>query len=77
MIKVFVEVREGASPFRVAVRAESITHAISIIEVHHPGRNVRVIVPIDSDEFFTEGTQEIGAGQDASERPLHEPVMRV
>jgi hypothetical protein len=52
MIKVSVEVREGAACFRVGVRAESIDRAVSIVRGHHPDRNVRVVFPIDPDGFF-------------------------
>jgi hypothetical protein len=54
MIKVSVEVREGATPFRVAVQAQSISQAVSIIEGRHPGRDVRVVFPIDPERFFPE-----------------------
>ena len=77
MINVSVEVREGAAPFRVAVRAESITRAVSLIEGRHPGREVRVVFPINPEEFFLEGPRETGAGQDESGRLLHAPAARV
>ena len=72
MIKVSVEVREEAAPFRVEVRDESITRAVSTIERRHPGRTVRVVFPIDPEDFFVEGPQETGAGQ-----PVRDPVMKV
>ena len=65
MIKVYVEVREEAAPFRVEVRAESITRAVGTMERRHPGRTVRVVFPIDPEDFFVEGPQETGAGQPA------------
>lgn len=77
MIKVSVEVREAAAPFRTAVRAESITRAISTIERRHPDRKVRVVFPIDPEEFFVEGPQETGAGQEENRRSLHDPAMKV
>jgi uncharacterized iron-regulated membrane protein len=79
MIKVSVEVRKGAVPFRVEVHAESITQAVSTIERRHPGRTVRVVFPIDAEEFFVADPKETGTGQDESERllPLSAPVMRV
>ncbi len=61
MIKVSVEVHEGTAPFRVAVRAGSITRAINLIEGRHPGRNVRVVFPIDPEEFFVATPQETEA----------------
>ncbi|MDQ4127160.1 MAG: hypothetical protein M3151_04290 [Actinomycetota bacterium] len=79
MIRVDVEVSAGEARFRMAVRAESINRAINIIEKRHPGRNVRVVFPIDPEEFFVDGPQEMGAGQDDSGglRPLNDPVLRV
>ena len=59
MIKVSVEVREGTALFRVAVQAESIGRAISIISGGHPGRDVRVVFPIDPEEFFI-GSSSLG-----------------
>ena len=60
MIQVSVEVREGAVPFRVAVQAESIGRAVSVIEGRHPGREVRVVFPIDPEEFFLGGSEKTG-----------------
>jgi hypothetical protein len=77
MIKVSVEVREGATPFRMEVRAESITRAISTIERRHPGLTVQVVFPIDPVEFFVEGPRETGAGHDESRLPVREPVVGV
>jgi hypothetical protein len=57
MIRISVEVREGADPFRVAVQAESIGRAVSIMERHHPCRDVRVVFPIDAEEFFLESAK--------------------
>jgi hypothetical protein len=45
MVKVCVEVREGDGLFRVAVRAESISQAVSIAKGSHPDRDVRVEFP--------------------------------
>lgn len=61
MIKVSLEVRGGAVLSRVAVQAESITQALSIVEGHYPGSEVRVVFPIDSEEFFIEAQERIGA----------------
>jgi hypothetical protein len=52
MIKVSVEVREGAACFRVGVRAASIDKAVSIVRGYHPDRDVRVVFPIDPDAYF-------------------------
>ncbi len=61
MIKVCVQVLEGTSPITLVVWAESITRAVSLIEGRHPGRNVRVVFPIDPGEFFV--SKETGAGR--------------
>lgn len=54
MVKVSVEVRNGAVRFDVAVRAESIRRAVSIAEGRYPEGNVRVKFPIDPEGFFVE-----------------------
>ena len=77
MIKVSVEVHKGETPVRTVVRAESITRAISAIERRHPGRKVRVVFPIDPEEFFVEGPREAGAGRNESRRPVRDPAMSV
>jgi hypothetical protein len=55
MIKVSMEVREGAALSRATVQAESIQEAVSITKRRYPGRDVRVIFPIDPEDFFLEG----------------------
>ncbi len=45
-----MEVREGATRFRVAVRAESIGRAVSIMKGRNPGRDVRIVFRIDPEE---------------------------
>ena len=58
MIRVSMEVREGAILSRAIVQAESIREAVSITRERYPGRDVRVIFPIDTEEFFIEGPEE-------------------
>ena len=58
MIKVSMEVRDGAALSRATVQAESIPEAVSIIRGRYPGREVRVIFPIDAENFFIEGPAE-------------------
>jgi hypothetical protein len=58
MIRVSMEVREGATLSRTAVQAESIREAVSITRRRYPGREVRVIFPIDPEDFFIEGPAE-------------------
>ncbi len=77
MIKVLLEVHEGAAPFTVAVEAEGITQAVSLIEGRHPGRDVRVVFPIDPEEFFVGDQEARGRGEGDRSETLYEPVMRV
>jgi hypothetical protein len=58
MIRVSIEVREGAALSRATVQAESIREAVSITRGRYPGRHVRVIFPIDAEDFFIEGPVE-------------------
>ena len=58
MIKVSMEVREGAALSTAIVQAESIREAVSITRERYPGRDVRVIFPIDAEDFFIEGPAE-------------------
>jgi len=58
MIRVSMEVREGATLSRATVQAESIREAVSITRGRYPGRDVRVIFPIDAEDFFIEGPAE-------------------
>jgi methyl coenzyme M reductase gamma subunit len=53
-----MEVREGAAPSRATVQAESIREAVSITRGRYPGRDVRVIFPIDPEDFFIEDPAE-------------------
>ena len=53
-----MEVREGAALSRATVQAESIREAVTITKGYYPGRDVRVIFPIDADDFFIEGPAE-------------------
>jgi hypothetical protein len=56
MIRVSMEVREGTALSRATVQAESIREAVSIPRGRYPGREVRVIFPIDAENFFTSPT---------------------
>ncbi len=75
MIKVCVQVHEGPAPITLMVWAESITRAVGLIEERHPGRNVRVVFPIDPEEFFV--SKETGQNEREGRLPLDDPVMRV
>lgn len=52
MVKVSIEVSSGAARFHVAVRAESIQRAASIVATWYPSVDCRVKVPIDPEGFF-------------------------
>ena len=58
MIRVSMEVREGAALSRTRVQAESIREAVNITRRRYPGRDVRVTFPIDPEDFFIEGPAE-------------------
>ena len=54
MIEVTVEVRNGAAGFNVAVRAESIRRAVSLVGARYRGGVVGVKFPIDPESFFVD-----------------------
>ncbi len=61
MVRVTVEVREGALTYRVRIIAPSIERALDIAGDGKPGRRVRLIFPIDPEAFFVSadsGTRE-------------------
>ena len=52
MVKVSIEVHNGAALFEVAVRAQSIERAASVVRGSYPGCDIRVKFPIDPPGFF-------------------------
>jgi hypothetical protein len=52
VIRVRVEIHEGALAYRVQVTAPSIERALEIAGVGKPGCRVRLIFPIDPEAFF-------------------------
>jgi hypothetical protein len=52
MIRISMEVRGGAALSRATVQAESIREAVSITRGRYPGCDVRVIFPIDAEDFY-------------------------
>jgi hypothetical protein len=52
MIRVTVEIREGALTYRVRVTATSIERALKIAGGGKHGRRVRLVFPIDPELFF-------------------------
>jgi hypothetical protein len=73
VIRVAVEVREGATSLRETVSAESVREAVSSVRELYPGRDVRVVFPIDSEEFFVGGQKETGAAWTKAGGPLTVP----
>jgi hypothetical protein len=63
VVRVSVEVRNGATHFRVGVQAPSINRAINLVGAFYSSCDVRVIFPIDLEGFFVEDA--LGA-----ERPI-------
>jgi hypothetical protein len=56
MIRVTVEMLEGALTHRTRVSASSIERALKIARGRRPGRRVRLVFPIESEAFsVTEG----------------------
>lgn len=56
MVKVSIEVREGAARFSVAVRADSIGRAVRLAAQRYPKGDVRLRCLIDPEQFFAEAT---------------------
>ena len=54
MVKASIEVRNGAARFNVAVRAQSIRRAVSLVGGRYPDSDIRVRFPIDPEGFFVE-----------------------
>ena len=52
MVKVSIEVHNGSALFEVAVRAQSIERAASVVRGSYPGCAVRVKFPKDPEGFF-------------------------
>jgi hypothetical protein len=52
MIRVTVEIRDGALTHRTRVTAPSIERALKIAGRGKPGRRVRIVFPIDPEAFF-------------------------
>ena len=61
MVKVSIEVHNGAALFEVAVRAQSIERAASVVRGSYPGCDIRVKFPIDPEgSFVAEPTPRMG-----------------
>ena len=54
MVKVSIEVHSKTASFAVAIKAQSIQQALSIVAARHPSSVTRVKFPIDPESFFVE-----------------------
>ena len=70
MVRVSVEVREENHPFEVAVYADTISEAVAAARDRFPGHAVRVVFPIDGEEFFREGIAETDGAEYGGRRTL-------
>lgn len=52
MIRISIEVSSGLARFRVSVKAECIERALDIAQTLNPGKECKVIFPIDAEGFF-------------------------
>lgn len=60
MVRVSLEVREGPERFELTAHADSISEAVGATRQRFPGGEVRVVFPIDGDEFFGEDGATVG-----------------
>jgi hypothetical protein len=54
MVKVSIEVRSGAARFNVAVQAQSIQQAVSLVKERHSKCTLKARFPIESESFLVE-----------------------
>jgi hypothetical protein len=54
MVKISIEVHHGTARFTVAVKAQSIDQALSIVAARHPSSGARVKFPINPESCFIE-----------------------
>ncbi len=54
MVRISIEVSNGAARFSASVQAESIKRALEIGERLNPGRECKVRFPIDTEAVFVE-----------------------
>ena len=55
MIKISIEVRSSAARFKVALVAETIEGALEMAKRYNPGKECKVVFPIDPQSFFVVG----------------------
>ena len=51
MIKIAIEVRSSAARFKVALLAESIEGALEMANRYNPGKECKVVFPVDAEVF--------------------------
>jgi hypothetical protein len=68
MVRVCVEVREGDELRKVTVCADCISQAVGKATDRFPGLAVRVVFPIDGEEFFG-GRETEAAGTEGLDAP--------
>jgi hypothetical protein len=70
MVRVSIQIREGASSFDVSVQAQSIRRAVEIAAARYPGADLRVSFPIDAEAYFVEepGSRAARFGRERPER---------
>jgi hypothetical protein len=54
VVRVSVEVRQGAARFRVGVQASNIQRAVNLVKGFYSSSEVKVLFPIDPEGFFVE-----------------------
>ena len=54
MTRISVEVGSGSARFRIGVQAQSIEGALKIGRMLNPGKECKVVFPIDADGFLVE-----------------------
>ena len=69
MVEVSFEVHDGVALFKVAVRAQSIERAASVVKGSYPGYDIRVKFPIDPEGFFVAEPAPLRLGIVGVERP--------
>ena len=62
MVKIAIEVRSSATRYKVALLAESIEGALEMAKRYNPGKECKVVFPIDPEGFFVED----GLGRDGA-----------
>jgi hypothetical protein len=56
MVKVSIEVHDRTARFTVAVKAQSLQQALSIVAARHPSGLARVKFPINPESYFVENS---------------------